>query len=162
MGGGLGSPPDVTITLGRCLTGNPTTWKLYERAFRAREIMQKTGVVLLLITGLGLSITTAQGPAQAQAPAGPAVNKIDPSLDAIIASDAKLEILKEEYFAFTEGPVWFPEAGGGYLLFSDLPANKIYKWDPKGGLSVFLDPSGFTGKEFPDTGAFSKDDFTFI
>ena len=110
---------------------------------------------LLLIAGLGLSVPTAQ----TQAPAGPAVVKMDPSLDAIIASDAKLEILKEEYFAFTEGPVWFPEAGGGYLLFSDLPANKIYKWDPKGGLSVFLDPSGFTGKEFPDTGAFSNGRF---
>ena len=28
-------------------------------------------------------------------------------------------------FEFTEGPVWHP---GGYLLFSDIPANKIYQW----------------------------------
>jgi len=28
-------------------------------------------------------------------------------------------------FEFTEGPVWHP---GGYLLFTDIPANTIYQW----------------------------------
>lgn len=115
--------------------------------------MRKVGMCVLLMTVLGLSLPTAQAPAPAQPPAG-TVLRLDPALDAIIAPNTKLETLKEDYFAFTEGPLWWPEAGGGYLLFSDLPANKIYKWDPKGGLSVFLDPSGFTGKEFPVTGAF--------
>ena len=31
------------------------------------------------------------------------------------------------------------------LLFSDVPNNKIYKWDEIEGLTVFLDPSGYTG-----------------
>lgn len=40
---------------------------------------------------------------------------------------------------FTEGPVWHPD---GYLLFSDIPANRIYRWEPGKGLTVFREPSG--------------------
>ena len=46
-----------------------------------------------------------------------------------IASDLK----------FTEGPVWHPD---GYLLFSDIPADTIYKWTTDGKLGVFHSPSG--------------------
>ncbi|MHA2406806.1 MAG: SMP-30/gluconolactonase/LRE family protein, partial [Candidatus Ranarchaeia archaeon] len=42
-------------------------------------------------------------------------------------------------FQFTEGPVWIPD---GFLLFSDIPANKIYKWEPGSESEVFLSPSG--------------------
>ena len=76
------------------------------------------------------------------------VERLDPRLDAIISSDAPLELLGE-HFAFIEGPLWVPERNGGYLLFSDIPANVIYEWRPlgrKGELSIFLEPSGFTGK----------------
>ena len=39
---------------------------------------------------------------------------------------------------FTEGPLWF----GGGLLFSDIPANTVYRWDPAtGAAEPFLDPS---------------------
>jgi len=45
-----------------------------------------------------------------------------------------------EGYEFTEGPFWHPN---GYLLFSDIPANTIYKWDPKAqGAQKFLKPSG--------------------
>jgi sugar lactone lactonase YvrE len=40
---------------------------------------------------------------------------------------------------FTEGPVWHPD---GYLLFSDIPANTIYKWTSGGKLEKFRSPSG--------------------
>jgi len=40
---------------------------------------------------------------------------------------------------FTEGPVWHPD---GYLLFSDIPADTIYKWKPDNKLEVFRSPSG--------------------
>ena len=40
---------------------------------------------------------------------------------------------------FTEGPVWHPD---GYLLFSDIPANTIYKWTPDGELEKYRSPSG--------------------
>ena len=42
-------------------------------------------------------------------------------------------------FEFTEGPVWHPD---GYLLFSDIPASRIYKWSPDGGVEVWRDGSG--------------------
>jgi gluconolactonase len=36
-------------------------------------------------------------------------------------------------------------AEGDYLLFSDVPANKMYRWSEADGVSVFLDPSGYDG-----------------
>lgn len=42
-------------------------------------------------------------------------------------------------FQFTEGPIWFAEEN--YLLFSDIPANKIFKLTPDGKLTIFREPS---------------------
>jgi gluconolactonase len=42
-------------------------------------------------------------------------------------------------FQFTEGPVWHPS---GFLLFSDIPANTIYKLSPMGKVEPFRSPSG--------------------
>lgn len=78
--------------------------------------------------------------------------RLDPELDKIIAPEAKLETLGE-HFGLTEGPVWIKQGNNGYLLFSDCAANVIYKWGPsapfsaRGALSVFLENSGFTGKD---------------
>ncbi len=44
-----------------------------------------------------------------------------------------------EHFQFTEGPVWHP---AGYLLFSDIPANTIYRYFPGGNPEPYLNPSG--------------------
>jgi gluconolactonase len=46
-------------------------------------------------------------------------------------------IVSDKYFL--EGPVWVDALGG--LLVSDIPANKIYFWNEKEGLSVWLEPS---------------------
>lgn len=40
-------------------------------------------------------------------------------------------------FEFTEGPVWHKE---GFLLFSDIPANRVYRWSPE-GVSIYHEPS---------------------
>ena len=51
-------------------------------------------------------------------------------------------------FGFTEGPIWMR---GGFLVFSDIPRNTIYKWDPATGeISVFLHPSGYDGPPQPE------------
>lgn len=42
-------------------------------------------------------------------------------------------------FQFVEGPVWHAD---GYLLFSDIPANRVYKWSESGGAEIYLSPSG--------------------
>jgi gluconolactonase len=41
-------------------------------------------------------------------------------------------------FEFTEGPIWSPE---GALLFSDIPANRIYRWTSEDGIVVWREPS---------------------
>ena len=41
---------------------------------------------------------------------------------------------------FTEGPLW--HATERFLLFSDIPANKMRRWDTDSGMTVFRDPSG--------------------
>jgi gluconolactonase len=64
--------------------------------------------------------------------------RMDPALDALVPAGAKVEKVVSG-FGFIEGPVWAKE---GYLLFSDIPRSKIYKWTPKGDTSVFLYPSG--------------------
>jgi len=63
----------------------------------------------------------------------------DPAFDRIAPPDTKIEKVVGG-FQFTEGPVW--DAAKGVLLFSDIPANKIYCWSEKDGLSVFREPSG--------------------
>lgn len=72
--------------------------------------------------------------------------RVDSALDALVPADAKLEVLAEG-FEWTEGPVWVPS--GGYLLFSDIPRNTVYKWKEGEGLSVFMRPAGYNGAEPP-------------
>lgn len=64
----------------------------------------------------------------------------------IIDPKSKIETLASG-FAWTEGPLWIKE--GNYLLFSDIPNNKVYKLDPKNNDTVtYLYSSGFSGTEF--------------
>ncbi|MFT3829944.1 MAG: SMP-30/gluconolactonase/LRE family protein [Opitutaceae bacterium] len=70
------------------------------------------------------------------------VERLDPALDAVLASDARVEVLAEG-FRWSEGPVWRPTCGD--LLFSDVPANTVYRWSEGRGVEVFLAPSGDTG-----------------
>ncbi|HEX8839655.1 MAG TPA: SMP-30/gluconolactonase/LRE family protein [Sphingomicrobium sp.] len=58
----------------------------------------------------------------------------------LVPAGAKIQVLAEG-FTWTEGPVWIRE--GGYLLFSDPPKNRMYRWAPGDrSASVFLEPSG--------------------
>jgi gluconolactonase len=55
----------------------------------------------------------------------PTMGKIiyeDPSFEKMLSKDAKIEVLASG-FEWSEGPVWVKE--GGYLLFSDVPKNKV-------------------------------------
>jgi gluconolactonase len=56
----------------------------------------------------------------------------------LIASDARLYRLHTG-FRFTEGPAYAPD---GTLIFSDIPANRLYRLHPDGKLTVFREPSG--------------------
>ena len=103
-----------------------------------------TAVLFLIIAGFWV--------VGAQTPNARAVVRLDPALADIIAADAKVELLKGDYFGFVEGPVWVQEGRTGYLLFSDVAANAIYKWTPEGKVSVFLERSGYTGTDTANVG----------
>ena len=63
----------------------------------------------------------------------------DERLLGLIDSDAGIEQLATGC-QFTEGPLW--HAAERFLLFSDIPANKMRRWDENSGMTVFRDPSG--------------------
>ncbi len=104
--------------------------------------MTKRSIVLLSILALVLTIARAQN--------WNFVARLNPALDEIVPADAKVEKLADS-FGFLEGPVWVRK--GGYLLFSDIPANVIYKFNPDDHkLSVAVPYSGFTGLDASDAG----------
>jgi gluconolactonase len=78
------------------------------------------------------------------------ITSLDPRFDQLVPKEAKLEKIADG-FTWVEGPVWHKQ--GGYLLFSDIPANAVYQWKPGEGTKVFLKNSGyssstpFAGKE---------------
>ncbi|UUO06910.1 SMP-30/gluconolactonase/LRE family protein [Blastopirellula sp. J2-11] len=76
------------------------------------------------------------------------IQRLDPAIDQLIPADAVIEVLADG-FDWSEGPVWVPQ--GEYLLFSDIPPNRMMKWKAGEGVSVFMEPSGYTGKT-PFTG----------
>jgi gluconolactonase len=93
-------------------------------------------LVLLLIAGIIVSPIHAQESSD--------VVRLDPEADDVVPVGARAQQLAAGY-AFLEGPVWVRK--GGYLLFSDIPANVIDKRTPDGKVSVFIKPSGYTGSD---------------
>lgn len=71
------------------------------------------------------------------------IEQLDPELANLIDASEKIEVLTTG-FHWSEGPVWIKSEG--HLLFSDVPQNKIHKWSPKTGHSIFMDPSGYEGE----------------
>jgi len=67
---------------------------------------------------------------------------LDAEASGLLDSAAAIEIISKGY-KWSEGPVYYSDSD--YLLFSDVPANKIYKWKEGSGTSLYLEPSGYTG-----------------
>lgn len=66
------------------------------------------------------------------------IEKLDPALDALIAPDAKIEVLASG-FNWSEGPVW----RDGGIVFSDVPENTVFGWkEGDTAAKVVLKPSG--------------------
>ena len=77
------------------------------------------------------------------------IERLDPALDALVPPDAKIKVIADG-LDWCEGPLWIPCASaadncGGFLIFSDIPANKSYRWDARAGCRDYLFPSGYTG-----------------
>jgi len=99
------------------------------------------GVAALVAAPAPITSTTAPYPKDAKS----SIERLDPALDSLIAADAVVENLGSG-FRWSEGPVWEPKQGA--LLFSDVPENRVYRWKDGEGITVFLEPSGFTGTEY--------------
>jgi gluconolactonase len=71
----------------------------------------------------------------------PSVQVLDPSFLKYRLYNSSVEQLATG-MRWAEGPVWFGD--GRYLLVSDIPNNRIMRWDETtGNLSVFRNPSNF-------------------
>ncbi len=69
----------------------------------------------------------------------PAVEVLNPAFLALRLYSASIELLASG-LRWAEGPVWFGD--GRYLLFSDIPNNRILRWDEtSGATSVFRQPA---------------------
>ncbi|MFM7137981.1 MAG: SMP-30/gluconolactonase/LRE family protein [Planctomycetota bacterium] len=97
---------------------------------------------------LGSSALPAAEPGPDLLPTVGSIERLDPRFDALVPPEAVIEVLASG-FAWSEGPVWVSSdrAGlpAGCLLFSDIPHNRIHRWQPGKGLDIFLEPAGFTG-----------------
>jgi gluconolactonase len=71
------------------------------------------------------------------------VTRLDPALDALVSPDAKVELVKGG-FGFTEGPVWVQEGTTGYLLFTDIPGNVVWKLTADGQMPAMSATPGRT------------------
>lgn len=83
-----------------------------------KDIIEKIGVIAITIVISGIII-------------------ID-EIDAQVIYDPVIEKVAEG-IQFTEGPVW---ADGLGLLFTDIPQNKIFIWNPGSDATVYLEPTG--------------------
>ena len=71
----------------------------------------------------------------------PAVQSLDPRFEKYRLPLASVERLATG-FRWAEGPVWFGD--GRYLLWSDIPNNRIMRWDEANGqIADFRKPSNF-------------------
>ncbi len=66
---------------------------------------------------------------------------LDPGMTDLLLPDSRLERHCTGAI-WSEGPVYFSE--GDYILWSDIPNNRMLKWSQMEGMSVFREPSNFT------------------
>lgn len=101
--------------------------------------MQWMNLPCLLV--LCLAIEPAEAQLQPPPTREPIIRRLDPRFDVLVPRDAVLEKIVDGH-GWTEGPLWVRD--GGYLLFSDVVKNTIYRWKEGEGESIFLQPSGYT------------------
>ena len=65
---------------------------------------------------------------------------VDPEFGRFLIGNSKMKKLSSGH-DWTEGPVWFGDAE--CLLFSDIPNNRVHRWTPRDGVSVFREPSNY-------------------
>jgi gluconolactonase len=78
----------------------------------------------------------------------PAVEIVDRSFAKYVIGNAAVERLYTGA-RWAEGPVWFGD--GHYLLFSDIPNNRMLRWlEDTGEVSIFRSPSNYSNGNYRD------------
>ncbi|MGH9451540.1 MAG: SMP-30/gluconolactonase/LRE family protein [Terriglobia bacterium] len=98
--------------------------------------MDRTRVAILFLVQFLMAATLASPQGMGS------IEKFNPAASRILPANAKIERVTTG-FKWTEGPVWIH---AGYLLFADIPNNRIERWVPGKGVSTFMQPSGYLGK----------------
>src|SRR5487761_886838 len=81
----------------------------------------------------------------------PSIKILDPRFARLALPMAAVERIAQGC-RFTEGPVWFGD--GRYLLFSDIPNDRIMKWEEEtGAVSQFRRPSHYANGNTRSPGA---------
>jgi gluconolactonase len=94
-----------------------------------------------------------RGDGPAPAPKPWSISRLDPGLDALIAPDAKVELVASG-FGINEGTTWVRDGhGSGFLLLGGLIDNVLYKIAPNNAVSVFMEKAGYSGDDVENVGA---------
>ncbi len=102
-------------------------------------------------TSLALKPSALAGQQERKSPVlypDPAVEVIDPRFSKYVVISAAVERLYTGA-RWAEGPVWI--ADGRYLIFSDIPNNRMLRWlEDTGEVSVFRSPSNYSNGNYRD------------
>lgn len=74
---------------------------------------------------------------------------LDERFERLLLPESKLEQLGSGG-DWVEGPVYFNNDGDEYVVWSDIPNNRMLKWSPVEGVSVFRQPSNYTNGNYRD------------
>ena len=74
----------------------------------------------------------------------PCFEVLDKRFAGYVMGNVHIDVLASDIgLRWSEGPVWFGD--GRYLLWSDIPNNRIMRWDETdGSVSVYRNPSNYT------------------
>src|SRR3954451_18397785 len=104
-----------------------------------RELLA-TGAAAVAVTVTAASALARWEPSETYP--DPAIEVLDPKFERLAIFSAGVERLATG-MRWCEGPVWFGD--GRYLVWSDIPNNRMMKWEKETGLvSVFRKPSNFS------------------
>src|SRR5580704_2569828 len=111
-----------------------------EEAMLGRRSLMIAGAAAAAELTMGAMLSQANAAEPIRYP-DPSLKVLDPRFQSLILGNAAVERIATG-MRFCEGPVWFGD--GRYLLWSDIPNDRIMRWDEEtGAVSVFRKPSNY-------------------
>ena len=106
----------------------------------SRRSFMLTGTATAIGVGSGAGVARSVAAQPIRYP-DPNLKVLDPRFQPLILGNAAVERIASGC-RFNEGPVWFGD--GHYLLWSDIPNDRIMRWDGENGdIRVFRKPSNY-------------------